>query len=62
MALDRLSLMRRIRNDEVLSPYYEELFGSYPAVLDGPLEVAAPEETSDPPTEWQEKLGASVRE
>ena len=54
MALDRLSLMRRIRNDEVLSPYYEELFGSYPAVLDGPLEVAAPEETSDPPTEWQE--------
>ena len=25
MALDRLSLMRRIRNDEVLSPYYEEL-------------------------------------
>ena len=55
MALDRLSLMRRIRNDEVLSRATEEL-GSILRFWTVHWR-SRHQETSDPPTAWQ-KIGS----
>ena len=53
MGLDRLNVLRRIQDDDVLSQYYLEIFGPFPSALEQPLVSAAPEE-SEIPTEWQE--------
>ena len=53
MGLDRLNVLRRVRDDTTLNKAFTDIFGAFPNVLDLDLVAAAPE-PDDPESDWSQ--------
>lgn len=53
MGIDRLNVLRRVRDDATLNAAYSDTFGDFPNILDSALSAAAPE-PENPDSDWHQ--------